>query len=134
MPGASPLHRAETLTFHHSQGPSNHLLGIHLASRTSNKMMLWAAMRRASGRVLVSRTGEHFSSQSNLHIFHFGHRRASSFYLQIAGGSRNRCKLAWLRFKPQTDLNRLEIKTPLPLSCGSWPAAWAGWMLQLFSL
>lgn len=61
--------------------------------------MLWAALRRPSGRVQASCTGECFSSQANTQIFHFGHGCESSFYLQIALGSENSCKLAWLLLK-----------------------------------
>lgn len=62
-------------------------------------MMFWAALRRPSSHVLASRTGEHFSSQTNTQIFHFGHKCAFSFYLQIALGSGNNSKLAWLWLK-----------------------------------
>lgn len=61
--------------------------------------MLWAALRRPSSRVWASCTGKHFSSQANTQIFHFGQESESSFYLQIALGSGNSCKVAWLWLK-----------------------------------
>lgn len=64
-----------------------------------NKITFWAALRRPSRHVLASHTGERFSSQTYTQIFHFGHKHASSFYLQIARGSGNDCKLAWLWLK-----------------------------------
>lgn len=123
---------AQTLTSSHSQIPSKCYFVFAWLPDCGNKVMLWAALRRPSGHGLASCTGEHFSSPSNTHIFHFGHKCASSFYLQIALGSGNNCELAWLWL--QSCIRPEEWKDNESFTIVLWVAAnnLGFWILQLF--
>lgn len=98
--------------------------------------MLWTALRRPAGHVLVSCPGEHFSSQSNTQIFHSG-PLATNVQLPFI------CKLHWAPritvhwlgsgLSHRSDLKSAEIMNRPPSSYGSRPTASVCWILQLFS-
>ena len=73
--GTPPLPGAEALTCPTPRSlPNAWFVVFTWPPDHGNKMMVWAVLRRPSSCVLVSRTGEHFSSQANTCIFHFGHK------------------------------------------------------------